>query len=266
MNCQFCGTGNDPEEHRCIQCGRRLDGFAILPTHGSTALEYARHAERRPEPDPPRQRELPLHLANPSRVVSISDYRTYAPPPEAQPAPQSPPRRQVRAEGLSGYSVGPQSRIDFEGIGAVVGPATAEPTRSRKVAVAEPMRRLIAGICDFGLVALVLAAIAFGLRGEVLVGEDARYFYGGLGAGLALLYKLLFVAADADSPGIRLCGLELVNFDGRQPSQGVRLYRAAWAVLSLIPAGLGLVWAFVDTKEHLTWHDQSTDTYLSPIR
>ncbi len=265
MTCRFCGTNNDPEEHRCIQCGRRTDGFTVLPVQGAAALDYSPvpGESRRPAPTvdaPLIQPTLPLRPAASGRVVSIADFRAVPTPATPQSSHQT--RRTSRTEGPAGYSVGPQRKLDFDG---VVGHAAPEAMLSRKAPVAAPMRRLIAGLVDFAIVGAVVAAIAVILKGDPLVGSGVQ-FYVGLAAFLGASYKLGFVAADADSVGIRVCGLELVNFDGYAPTKRDRLFRAVWAVLSLFPAGLGLIWAFVDAKEHLTWHDQSTNTYLSPVR
>jgi hypothetical protein len=53
-----------------------------------------------------------------------------------------------------------------------------------------------------------------------------------------------------------------VNFDGQRPTQRERLQRFAWSAVSVLPAGLGLLWALVD-EENLTWHDHSSKTFLT---
>lgn len=138
----------------------------------------------------------------------------------------------------------------------------------QRVPVAAPMRRLIAGILDFGIVLTVAVLMALGFYwtgGMPLVEGKVLQAFAGLFAVCAIAYKLLWAGADTESPGVRLCGLRLVTFDGSSPSQRVRLGRVGWAVGSVVPAGLGLLWAFIDMKEHLTWHDQSSRTFLSPL-
>ena len=39
--------------------------------------------------------------------------------------------------------------------------------------------------------------------------------------------------------------------------------RVAWGVFSVLPLGLGLLWALVD-QERLTWHDLLSKTFPSP--
>ena len=45
---------------------------------------------------------------------------------------------------------------------------------------------------------------------------------------------------------------------------GVRLFRVGAAGLSVLAAGLGILWALVD-EESLTWHDHISKTYPTPF-
>jgi uncharacterized RDD family membrane protein YckC len=58
--------------------------------------------------------------------------------------------------------------------------------------------------------------------------------------------------------------LRILNFDGRPATRQERLARVASAWISAAPAGLGLVWALLD-EETLTWHDQISKTFPTPI-
>jgi uncharacterized RDD family membrane protein YckC len=82
----------------------------------------------------------------------------------------------------------------------------------------------------------------------------------GLGAAIALFYRFLWSIANGDTPGMRFAGLRLVDFDGRKPDREKRGLRQIAGVLSLLSAGLGLVWAFVD-EEKLAWHDHISKTF-----
>jgi uncharacterized RDD family membrane protein YckC len=74
---------------------------------------------------------------------------------------------------------------------------------------------------------------------------------------------LLFVLASGDTAGLRWVQLRLVDFDGRRPNREQRAQRMAGEMLSVIAAGLGLLWSLVD-EESLTWHDHISKTFPSP--
>lgn len=75
-----------------------------------------------------------------------------------------------------------------------------------------------------------------------------------------LFYKLLWAFAGKDTPGMRIAGLELVDFDGKRPSQERRFGRLFGSFLSLLAAGIGMIWTLVD-EERLTWHDHMSGTF-----
>ena len=77
----------------------------------------------------------------------------------------------------------------------------------------------------------------------------------------ALLYCTLFSVLVGDTPGMRYAHLRLVTFEGDRPSVARRVARLAAMLLSVAPAGLGLVWMIFD-EDHLCWHDRLTRTYL----
>jgi uncharacterized RDD family membrane protein YckC len=57
--------------------------------------------------------------------------------------------------------------------------------------------------------------------------------------------------------------LRLLNFDGRPPTREQRMLRLGASFLSVLSAGLGLLWALVD-EESLTWHDHISQTFPTP--
>jgi uncharacterized RDD family membrane protein YckC len=76
------------------------------------------------------------------------------------------------------------------------------------------------------------------------------------------LYRVLFCLADGDTPGVRWTGLTIINFDGNRPTREQRLRRLASSVVSILAAGLGLIWALVD-GEKLAWHDHMSQTFAT---
>ena len=106
----------------------------------------------------------------------------------------------------------------------------------------------------------VFLAIFFISGGVMAFTKQNVPFFIGVAVLLTLLYRSLWYLANGDSPGMRLTGLRLVDFDGRVPDREQRGMRQIASVLSVISAGLGLVWALVD-EESLTWHDHISKTF-----
>ena len=48
------------------------------------------------------------------------------------------------------------------------------------------------------------------------------------------------------------------------PTRTQRFYRTASGFLSLLAAGVGLLWGLVD-EETLTWHDHISKTFPTPV-
>jgi uncharacterized RDD family membrane protein YckC len=141
----------------------------------------------------------------------------------------------------------------------------SEAQRNNKAPVAVPMHRIIAGTLDASIV-----VIAVGMMAMVIHLMAGMEFFNSFGlssltimaAILGLGYKLMWIAAGTESPGLRWSQLRLVNFDGQKPTQRERLERFAWSGVSVLAGGLGLLWALVD-EENLTWHDHSSKTFLT---
>jgi len=86
------------------------------------------------------------------------------------------------------------------------------------------------------------------------------------GAGLALLaigvaYHACFMTLARATPGMRYAGIELNTFSGYTTTRGQRCGRLLALLLSVLPLGLGMVWALFDDGG-LTWHDRLSKTYL----
>ena len=82
-------------------------------------------------------------------------------------------------------------------------------------------------------------------------------------AAFVIFYELLWCLAGGDTAGMRWARLTLVDFDGQKPRRKQRFYRLASGILSLLAAGIGLLWALVD-EETLTWHDHISKTFPTP--
>lgn len=89
-----------------------------------------------------------------------------------------------------------------------------------------------------------------------------------LGLGVALpailwaVFQYVFLVYTASTPGMRLIGLRLSDFDGSAPGRSTRRWRALAMALSAVSLGLGFLWCLLD-EDTLCWHDRITRTYLN---
>jgi hypothetical protein len=60
---------------------------------------------------------------------------------------------------------------------------------------------------------------------------------------------------------MRYAGISLCTFDDQMPTREQLRSRIGAMLLSLLPVGLGVLWAIFD-EEHLSWHDRISHTYL----
>jgi uncharacterized RDD family membrane protein YckC len=132
------------------------------------------------------------------------------------------------------------------------------------VELAPLSRRLLAIVVDCALIAAAFLAAA------MLVVVNTKDLPGPrsveLGAALACLaigaaYQAFFFTFARATLGMRYAGIGLCTLDGFNPSRAQRCRRLMALVLSVLPLGLGLVWALFDDNR-LTWHDRMSRTYL----
>jgi RDD family len=76
------------------------------------------------------------------------------------------------------------------------------------------------------------------------------------------IYQYVFLVYGAATPGMRVTHLEVRGFTADRASCGRRRLRALAMLLSCMPLGLGIAWAFAD-EDMLCWHDRITRTYLA---
>jgi uncharacterized RDD family membrane protein YckC len=163
-----------------------------------------------------------------------------------------------------------QQSLDFFEAQATKGHGTPGAIRTQVEAViycdapvALPAHRAIAAAFDAAMVVVamgVFLAMFYLSGGAIAFTAQNLPFFLGVGVVIALFYRFLWCIANADTPGIRFAGLRLVDFEGRRPDRDQRGMRQAAGILSLLSAGLGLIWALVD-EEKLTWHDHISKTF-----
>jgi len=132
--------------------------------------------------------------------------------------------------------------------------------------VALPTHRIMAAAVDISVVLIALGVfgvIVFACGSDLSFTRQSAPYFVTVVFCTTMLYRLLWTLGNGDSPGMRFAGLRLVDFDGRSPSREQRLRRQLVSLLSVVSAGLGLVWALVD-EENLTWHDHISKTFPTP--
>jgi hypothetical protein len=262
MHCKHCGFANGEDDHRCLQCGRRLSGVVITAPagySGANALALAPLEESQiPEPAP--AQAAMFHEARQARVAgNLIEFP--AQPVGAAAKPAQPPARTAQKKTIKPPVE--QGTLDFI------------PARSRKLKtdvdaqifcdlpVATPTHRCVASAIDAAVILLGfgLLVLVFQLLGGSF--GEGKLFWLGLGSSLALVslfYGLLWVIAGRETAGMHFTDLELITFDGFPLDARSRTLRFASSWLSFCSGGLGLVWAVAD-EENLTWHDHISKTF-----
>jgi uncharacterized RDD family membrane protein YckC len=283
MNCQYCETHNESDDHRCKRCGRRLhtDATPSFPVnHGNLAAAFDRSPRTEAEASAtaaPGLRLVAPQTAPPSTPRQQPTYQgslfgpqevTSAPVRRAERSTQPAPR--VKRDKTA------QQQLNFDETrnegsrtlrtsveAAIYCNATAAPAPLR---VAACLADLFIGATAVGL---LLATINYSGQGIAVGGLPPLVYLAGV-ASVALLYRVLFCMGNGDTPGTRWAGLRVLNFDGRRPTRQQRFYRLAGGIISVIASGLGVIWALFD-EEKLTWHDHMSKTFPavaddSPLR
>ena len=297
MQCRYCRAWNEDDERRCVRCGRRMVAAAqrpvgsgdTLPLSTSTApaLEMLQGREAVPQQAAAAAASASAGTVNyqPSLFRDASHAHKVIPIPTLLPSrPRDTPEsareerareesaqrrraaRTPRAAGRNGSNrQDPQQSLDFYGAhgGKPSLGAQVEAVIYCDAPVAPPSHRTIAALFDAAMVILAVGlflGIFVVAGGAVAITAANAVVFLGIAGLLALFYRFLFCVANGDTPGMRFAGLRLVDFDGRRPDRDRRGMRQVAGVLSLISAGLGLVWALVD-EESLTWHDHISKTF-----
>ena len=125
-------------------------------------------------------------------------------------------------------------------------------------------RRLLATFVDCTLIAaaLVAAAALAAYNTSELPGLRAVEFPAAVALlAIGVAYHVFFMTLARATPGMKYAGIELNSFSGYTTSRGQRCGRLLALLLSVLPLGLGMVWALFDDGG-LTWHDRLSKTYL----
>jgi uncharacterized RDD family membrane protein YckC len=130
--------------------------------------------------------------------------------------------------------------------------------------VARVSDRLLAALVDGALVTLAFLAAAVVVIASTAHPPTGRIALIASALGLLLfgaLYQFLFLSyAEEGTPGMRYARIALCTFEDDNPTVAQMRKRIPAQLLSMLPAGLGLLWAIFD-HDHLGWHDRLTRTY-----
>jgi uncharacterized RDD family membrane protein YckC len=281
VECRYCRAINDAEEQRCARCLRRLHLAAprlapdIYPREGSIAATAAATApafESLPGGDTQRENSAPERAAYQSSL-----FREALGKSNVIPIPTLTPLRSQAGEGSvrrgSPRTSLPRPRRGSDLQQALEFPEAGESGLAMQVdviycdaPVALPAHRMIAAAVDTSVALIGLGlflGVFFLAGGETVLSRSTVPFLLGVAAVIGMFYRCLWCLADGDTPGMRFARLRLVDFDGRRPDREQRAIRQVAGLLSLLSAGLGLVWALVD-EENLTWHDHISKTFPTP--
>ena len=289
MTCQHCQTWILDDDHRCRRCGRRvratpsrispatypIAAAATAPAYDFEAAPGARHSEPAFSSEPPAAGQQVLFTtANEPRVIPFDSLTSPAERDAIRlraaetewPAPLKSAKLEMKRSRSKRNRHSDQRDLDFQSDQDLARPSdfylsVAEKTRA--AAVARTAVRVQAALLDTLVIACGCAfglGLFFYVGGEFTAEKKILPFLAAALFTVPLFYKLLWAFAGQDTPGTRLSGLEVVDFDGKRPSSGRRYQRLFGSILSLLAAGVGMIWALVD-EDNLTWHDHISGTF-----
>ena len=278
MRCRYCQAVNEVEERRCVRCGRRLHASVPRPApegYVSTATAPALELLPGREYLPGREAALAAqNLSQPENLVYQPPlFRDVSAGPKVIPIPMLTPvkpraredssqaRRSTRTPRSPRRTSDSQQSLNFSA--QIPLETQVQAVIYCDAPVASTTHRLLAAAIDASMILTavgVFLAIFFISGGVLAFSKQNVPFFLAVAVLISLLYRSLWYLANGDSPGLRLAGLKLVDFDGRHPDRDQRGMRQIAGLLSVVSAGLGLVWALVD-EENLTWHDHISKTF-----
>ncbi len=284
MTCQHCQTWILDDDHRCQRCGRRVRAtparispatYPIAATATAPAYQFdpgiapAEAVAAAPKVNAGQQQALFAAAANEPRVIPFDSLTSPAErdairlraSETARPTPVKTNKVESRrARSKRGGAAG-QRDLEFGGEGELLPLPRSHVACDAPVATAGV--RVQAAIFDALLMACGVGlglGMFFYAGGRLSADKHVLPFLAAALLMTPLAYKLLWAYANRDTPGTQIARLELVDFDGRRPSRARRFARLFGSTVSLLAAGIGMIWAFVD-EDKLTWHDHISGTF-----
>lgn len=259
MTCQHCQTWNSDYEHRCTRCARRFYEVAQLEDPYSLPARYHRSsvavlmgAERTGVTELVAEPERLLrHMAPESVAYDVAPERPQlgAPPSATHQLVYLPRVNEDLSLDLT------QTRRPLR--------TTVEAVIYADATVSHPIHRLLAVALDASLVTIAagLFLLTLHFSGFPLTREPLTLSTVGIALSIiVVLYKAIWAAAGADTPGMQWTHMQLLDFDGNKPTRLQRFCRLGGSGLSTLSCGLGLLWTLVD-ENGLSWHDHLSRTF-----
>ncbi|HEU5457253.1 MAG TPA: RDD family protein [Terracidiphilus sp.] len=130
--------------------------------------------------------------------------------------------------------------------------------------IAPMHQRMLAALVDVSLVVAMACGAAYLAGGHLHTMpalRAAELDAAGLVAGIGAFYAVAFLLLAGLTPGMWYARLQVRNFENEQPSLAQMRGRLLAMVASVMPMGMGMIWALFD-DEGLSWHDRLSRTYL----
>ena len=125
-------------------------------------------------------------------------------------------------------------------------------------------QRIYAALMDCAIVlagALFFALVSFRLLPRLSLNKSALLIAAALPVLLWAVYHYLLLVYGGETIGMRMAGIRLRSFNGKQPGVRQRRNRAIGLCFAAASLMMGLLWVFVDV-DTLGWHDRISRTYL----
>ncbi len=284
MTCQHCQTWILDDDHRCGRCGRRVRvvpsrispaTYPIAATAAAHAYDFppvpeqTAHGSAVPIEAPDGQQGLFASAINEARVIPFDSLTSAAErdairlraAENARPGAGKSSKVALKRTRTKRGASEDQGQLEFHGHSEKVRQPRSNVICDAPVAPAG--LRVQAAVCDaFFIVCGCVLGIALFLYtgGRLAMDKHLLPFVCAAVLTVPVFYKLLWAFAGRDTPGLRMTGLELVDFDGKAPSKNRRYLRILGSMLSLLAAGIGMAWVLVD-EDRLTWHDHISSSF-----
>ena len=158
-------------------------------------------------------------------------------------------------------STGSRSKTDLQSKADKTSGTTKKPDKRSGPTVypmnfAGPMRRLYAFTIDFGLIMMIIYAIAPAANGVMFSQEaapqDIIFFFG---------YFIIPTVIWGRTPGKWVAGIVVVDSEGQTPGPAAIPREMIGKFVSYLAAGIGIFWLMLDPKRQ-GWHDKIAGTYV----
>jgi uncharacterized RDD family membrane protein YckC len=111
------------------------------------------------------------------------------------------------------------------------------------------------------MLAIGIIAIPYGLATGTQLYEKYKFLEQIYLSAIIVTFYIYFWTRGGQTLGMRAWRFRVIGDDGANLRSSTALKRLAWAIPSLLPAGLGLWWSLFD-RDGLAWHDRKSHSRL----